>query len=76
MASDPRVPEKRPKTLQPDIMGVYRIRFGLRGYRGYVRGYIGIMEKKMEATIWGLGFRNGEYMRMLETIFLDGEVRV
>ena len=22
------------------------------------RGYIGIMEKKMETTIWGIGFRD------------------
>ena len=26
-------------------------------YRGFYRGYIGIMGKKMETTIWGLGFR-------------------
>ena len=26
-------------------------------YRGLYRGYLGIMEKKMETTIWGLGFR-------------------
>ena len=23
--------------------------------RGYIRSYIGIMEKKMDTTIWGLG---------------------
>ena len=28
-----------------------------RGSMGLYRGYIGIMEKKMEATTWGLGFR-------------------
>ena len=27
------------------------------GYRGLYRGYIGLMEKKMETIIWGLGFR-------------------
>ena len=33
------------------IAGVYGL------YRGYIGGYIGIMEKKMEATTQGLGFR-------------------
>ena len=26
-------------------------------------GYIGIMEKKMKSTIWGLGFRNASLRR-------------
>ena len=30
--------------------------FRVKGLRLY-REYIGMMEKKMEATIWGLGFR-------------------
>ena len=26
-------------------------------YRGYIGVYIGIMKKKMETAIWGLGFK-------------------
>ena len=33
------------------FIGVYR------GHWGYIGEYIGIMERKMETTIWGLGFR-------------------
>ena len=29
---------------------------GYVGIIGYIWGHIGIMETKMEATIWGLGF--------------------
>ena len=38
------------ETLGP-LKGVYR------SYTGLYWGYLGIMEKKMETTIWGLGFR-------------------
>ena len=42
------------------IMGLYRVLLGLcRGYIGLYRGYIGntgIMEKKRETAISGLGF--------------------
>ena len=37
--------------METTIMGLYR------DYRGLYRGYIEIMEQKMETTIWGLGFR-------------------
>ena len=34
-----------------DILYIYIYRGGYKGYMGDILGYIGIMEKKMEATI-------------------------
>ena len=44
--------------------------YSLNSLKGVYWGYIGILEKKMETTIWGLGFRvyglnslKGDYVR-------------